>query len=199
MQHTSKVSSCATRSYGRWRKSWKTAYMFQKKLLRRIINDKWPRTISNKDLNAQTKMKPWNITIQRRRLAWFGHLMRLPAKTPARKALKAFINPVKKPPERQKMTRVSQVLKEIKLLTNLPLKDDITKNIEIPDVECSDRGDWRSVSSMMLTRLTKMQWRKRNTELWLAKVITINSTLPDYGKVCRVKQRIKTSKKGRAF
>ena len=53
--------------------------------------------------------------------------MRLPAETSARKALKTFINPVKKPPERQKVTWVSQVLKEIKLLTNLPLKDNITK------------------------------------------------------------------------
>ena len=34
------------------------------------------------------------------------------------------------------MTCVSQVLKEIKL----SLKDDITKMIEILEVECSDRG-----------------------------------------------------------
>ena len=130
--------------------------VFQRKLLRRRINVKWPRTISNKDLYARTEMKPWSITIHRRRLTWIGHLMRLPAKTPAREALKAFINPVEKPPGREKTTWVSQVLKEIKLLTNLPLKDDVTKHTEI--LECSDRSDWRSaVSSMMLTRLTNMQ------------------------------------------
>ena len=72
--------------------------------------------------------------------------MRLSADTLARKELKAFINSVKKPPGRQKTTWVSHVLKEIKLLANLPLKDDITKNIEILEVECYDRGDW----SMML-------------------------------------------------
>ena len=52
------------------------------------------------------------------------------------------------------ITILSQVLKEIKLLTKLHMKDDITKNIKILKVECSDRGDWRStVTSMMFTRL----------------------------------------------
>ena len=103
-------------------------------LLRGIMNVKWPWTICNKSLYAPTEMKPWSINIQRKRLIWFGHLMRLSSKTPARKVFNAFINSVIKPPERQK-TWVSQVLKEIKLLTNLPLKDDITKNIEILEVE----------------------------------------------------------------
>ena len=47
------------------------------------------------------------------------------AHTPAQKTLKAFIDTVKKPPGRQKTTWVCQVLKEIKLSTNLPLKYDI--------------------------------------------------------------------------
>ena len=86
--------------------------VFQRKLLGRIINVKWPSTISSKDLYARIEMKPWSITIQRRRLAWFAHVMHLPAKTPAQKALKSFINPVKKPSGRQKTTWVSQVFKE---------------------------------------------------------------------------------------
>ena len=132
--------------------------LFQRKLLRRIINVKWPRAVANKDLYARTEMKPWSITMQRKRLTWFSHLRPLPAKAPAWKILKSFINLIKKPSERQKTTWVSQVLKEIKLLTNLPLKDDITKNIEILEVACYDRGDWRSaVSSMMLTRLGNMR------------------------------------------
>ena len=132
--------------------------VFQKKLLRKIINVKRPKTISYKYLNTRTEMKPWSITIQRRRLMWFGHLMRLPAKNPAQKTLKSFINLVKKPPGSQKTAWVSQVLKEIKLLTNLPLKDGIMKKIKTLEIECSDRSDWRSaVSSMMLTRLTNMR------------------------------------------
>ena len=59
----------------------------------------------------------------------------LTAETPARNALKAFLNPVKKPPGRQKTMWVSQVLKEIKLLTNLLLKDDITKKNEVLEAE----------------------------------------------------------------
>ena len=106
-------------------------YSLQRKLLRRINNIKWPKTLSNKDLYAETEMNPWTITKQR-----FVHLMCLPVETPAREALKSFINPVKKSPGRQKTTWVSQVLKKIKVLTNLPLKDGITKNIEILEVEC---------------------------------------------------------------
>ena len=84
--------------------------------------------------------------------------MHLPAKKPARKALRSFINPFKKPPGRQKTIWVSQVLKEIKLLTKLSLKDGITKNTEILEAECSVRDDWKSaVSSMMFTKLTNMQ------------------------------------------
>ena len=93
-----------------------------------------------------------------KRLTWFGHQRCLPPKTPTRKPLRAFINPVKKPTGRQKTTWVRQVLKEIKLLSNLPLRCDISKNIEILKVEFYDRGDWGSaVSSMILTRLTSMQ------------------------------------------
>ena len=56
--------------------------VFQRKLLRRIINVKWARTISNKDLYAQTEIKPWSITIKTKRLIWFGQLICLPAKIP---------------------------------------------------------------------------------------------------------------------
>ena len=83
------------------------------------------------------------------------------AHTPAQKTLKAFIDSVKKPPGRQKTTWVCQVLKEIKLSTNLPLKYDIRKNIEIQKplkADFSNRGDWSSaINSMMLTRLRNMQ------------------------------------------
>ena len=56
--------------------------VFQRKLLRRIINVKWARTISNKDLYGQTEIKPWSITIKTKRVIWFGQLICLPAKIP---------------------------------------------------------------------------------------------------------------------
>ena len=57
--------------------------VFQRKLLRRIINLKWLRTISNKDIYERAEMKPWSITIQKRRLTWFSRLIRLPPETSA--------------------------------------------------------------------------------------------------------------------
>ena len=156
----------------------------QRKLLRRINNVKWPKTLSNKDLYAETEMNPWTITIQRKILAWFVHLMCLPVETPAREALKSFINPVKKSPGRQKTTWVSQVLKKIKVLTNLPLKDGITKNIEILEVECSDRGDWRSVvRSITLASLTNMQWRRSAIpflKLWVLRYLQFQLKIQNF-------------------
>lgn len=73
--------------------------VFQGKLLRRIINIKWAKTISNKDY-AQTEIKPWSITIKTKRLTWFGQLICLPAKTPVWKALRFFKNFFKTPPGR---------------------------------------------------------------------------------------------------
>ena len=51
--------------------------VFQRKLLRRIINAKRPRAISNKDIYARTEMKPCSVTVQSRRLTCFCHLMRI--------------------------------------------------------------------------------------------------------------------------
>ena len=85
--------------------------VFQRNLLRQILNVKWPKKISNEKLYQITKQKPWSIEVKRRRLNWYGHMARLPEKTPAKRALREFQRYVRKPRGRTKTTWVETVQK----------------------------------------------------------------------------------------
>ena len=50
---------------------------FHRRQLRNVIGFGWPKKISNQDLYKLTKQEHWSKTFKRRRLNWFGHLMRL--------------------------------------------------------------------------------------------------------------------------
>ena len=69
---------------------------FHRRMLRRAIDIKWPKKISNEELYRRTKAEPWSKTIKRRRLNWLGHLMRLDDSTEARKALREALRPEKR-------------------------------------------------------------------------------------------------------
>ena len=56
---------------------------FQRNLLRQVIRN---RKIKNTKLYNICQTKQWSLTIQERRLKWFGHLQRLPEDSPARLA-----------------------------------------------------------------------------------------------------------------
>ena len=68
--------------------------VFQRSLLRRMLNIKYPKIISNAKLYQITKETEWSDIIKCRRLRWTGHLMRLPDKTPAKLALEESLNTV---------------------------------------------------------------------------------------------------------
>ena len=128
--------------------------IIQRKFLRRITKVVWPRKISNVLLYERTNTMPWSVIILKRRMSWFGHLMRLPTLTPARSALNHFINPVKRPPGRPKTTWLATVMKEIRNLSNIPLQNDVPSNIKYLEVQCSDRKNWNKlVGSMISTKL----------------------------------------------
>ena len=86
---------------------------YQRRQLRKILGIHWPDIITNKELYQRTKLYPWSINIFNRRMKWFGHLLRLPKTTPARKALEKFITPTKQPIGRPKTTWLSKILKDI--------------------------------------------------------------------------------------
>ena len=61
-----------------------TINVFQRNLLRKVLNIKWPNKISKKQLYERMKIDEWSKTIKERRLSWYGHLLRLPDNTPAK-------------------------------------------------------------------------------------------------------------------
>ena len=85
---------------------------FHRKLLRSaVLNIRWPARISNEDVYILTEAEPWSSVILRRQLSWFGHLMRLPEDTPARKALKIALKPSKRPRGRPPLTWITMMIK----------------------------------------------------------------------------------------
>ena len=60
---------------------------FQRKMLRWMINIRWPKKISNEKLKKLVKYQEWSQKIEIRRLTWLGHLL-LPSECPAQIALK---------------------------------------------------------------------------------------------------------------
>ena len=61
-----------------------TVNTFQRRHLRKILVIHWPKKITNIELDTKPKTEEWSTTVQRRRINWLGHLMRLHPETPAR-------------------------------------------------------------------------------------------------------------------
>ena len=121
-------------------------YPFQGRLLRKVIRVDWPHLISNEDLYNRTHMKPWSVRIMKRRLSWFGHLMRLLPETPARQSLRHFIKAVKCPTGRLKTTWLSTALSDLKEHSTITIKTlDIESAIHELELWCSDRSNWNCI------------------------------------------------------
>ena len=112
---------------------------FHRRLLRKVIHVRWPRTIRNEDLYERTGLLPLSVTICKRKLSWFGHLLRLQLETPARKSLEAFIKPWKRSAGKPKTTWLSTVIKDIKTHSEIKLTGDIEIDIQHLEHLCKDR------------------------------------------------------------
>ena len=89
-----------------------------------MIGIQWPHKISNNKLYKITGTKPLSITITERRWKLLGHILRLPANCPAKKAIRYYFeertNKIFQ--GRRKTTLVSTLNKDIKRTKG----DDIT-------------------------------------------------------------------------
>ena len=108
---------------------------FQRRLLRHMLNIKWPKKITNDKLMSITKEEPWSKVIDRRRLSWFGHMIRLPDSTPVKIALKEAQIEVKLPRGRPKTTWLSCMKQQ--------LKDSLGLSWEQAIGLAEDRAGWR--------------------------------------------------------
>ena len=65
--------------------------------------------IDNHSLYVITGAVPWSLVIKRRRLSWFGHMVRLPDDTPAKKSFLYVQVPEARPRGRQLTTWLSMM------------------------------------------------------------------------------------------
>ena len=63
---------------------------FHKRQLKKVIGIQWPNEISNDKLYKITGTKPLSITMTEKRWKLLGHILRLPADCPARKAMRYY-------------------------------------------------------------------------------------------------------------
>ena len=118
-----------------------------------------PRVRTNEELYKRTKVTPCSLIICKIRLSWFGHLLRLPSETPAKRSLKAFVKTWKRSAGRPKPTWLSLILSDISKYSNINLSDDQEKDLESLEKICDDRQAWiKTVDCIMSSKKTKMQW-----------------------------------------
>ena len=91
-----------------------TIDVFQRNLLRQILKIRWPDKISNEQLYKMTNQKPWSQEVKKRRISWYGHLMRLPEETPAKRALREYQRYVRKPRGKAKTTWLDVIDKDFR-------------------------------------------------------------------------------------
>ena len=50
---------------------------FQQKLVRQVMGVRWPKIVKNTELYEKTGVEKWSSIVKKRRLSWFGHVLRL--------------------------------------------------------------------------------------------------------------------------
>ena len=115
---------------------------FHRRLLRYAIGAHYPKIIKNEDIYVITESIPLSNTIQRRRLSWFGHLMRLPKETPARQAFAEAIGPKKRKRGRPKTIWLDIIQRDLK---DIGIEIEVKDPSNIPKLEslCIDRTAFR--------------------------------------------------------
>ena len=90
---------------------------FHRRQLRIVINVKWPNKIKNKRLYEITRQEQISKTILERRWTLLGHVMRLSANCPARKAMRYYFEDRSTPKfaGRKRMTIVKTLNEDISL------------------------------------------------------------------------------------
>ena len=87
---------------------------FHRRLLRTyVLNVTWPNVIKNENVYNRTKTDSWTSIISKRRIRWFGHVMRLPAETPVRRALAYALQTYKRPIGRPALTWIAMMKKQL--------------------------------------------------------------------------------------
>ena len=125
---------------------------FQRRLLRYVINVRWPNKISNKDLMEITKAERWSKTIRRRRLNFLGHIMRLDSETPIRTAIKEAFKTNKNKVGRPYQTWLQTIKDDLKVI-NIDISRNNLDPIQTLIENTEDRNGWRQKVTEVLMQL----------------------------------------------
>ena len=111
--------------------------VFHRSLLRKILKIKWPFKIRNEVLYGRTREEVWTEKIERRRLKWTGHLLRLPQSSPAQVALVQSQKCNKNQKKTNKLTWLKQTNKQLSSI-------EINLSLEKPNIRrlAEDREWW---------------------------------------------------------
>ena len=74
-----------------------------------ILKIKWPKTITNEKVYEKTEIEKWSQIARKRRLKFFGNVIRMDEDIPVKKALKYATEPFKKPIGKLKATWLSTI------------------------------------------------------------------------------------------
>ena len=116
--------------------------IFQRKLLRRMLNIKLTDKIRNEEIYKRSHQIPITTEIKTRRLNWLGHMLRLPEGTPAKLAFKEHLKKAKGNRGRPKHTWITQINKDLKAINKTV--DELTEN----DYE---RKEWEKTVARLMS------------------------------------------------
>ena len=123
---------------------------FQRRQLRYSLGIKYPKLISSDTLYMMTKAEKWSKTIKRRRLNWLGHVMRLPANTPARMALNEHLRHNKGKKGRPKSTWMRTIKKDLEVADIFIDINDKSQTINTLEEITKDRRKWSECIKVLM-------------------------------------------------
>ena len=89
---------------------------FQRRLIRQALNIRYPKRISNENLQKIINFKKWSLHISTQRLKWLGHAFRLPENSPTKQALVEIENNPKRIRGRPKTKWIDTVKQQLEKL-----------------------------------------------------------------------------------
>src|SRR2546425_5899531 len=122
------------------RKLINTIDVFQRALLKKLPKIHYPYMIKNEDLYSRVQMSNWSDVIQKRRMKWLGHLLRLDERAPASIALQQTKKQMGKMKKGNHSTWTKQINNDLKKINeNLNLHDASLQEL------VNDRARWFQV------------------------------------------------------
>ena len=119
---------------------------FHRKQLKKILNIRYPKKITNKSLYKICQEKPLSIQILSARWSLFGHILRRDKDIPANKATRAYFTPHGNKLRGRPKTTLPVVINRDLALIQHPIRLHTSKDLaEITDL-AQDRKRWRGMA-----------------------------------------------------